>query len=247
MRNIYLVLPAYNEENSIPSLLRRIKVNLEDIYSMNYHVIVVNDGSKDKTLHAVEEFKNQLPLTILNHEINQGLGPTLNDGLKEAVRVADDNDIVITMDSDDTHTPGLIFRMVNAIVEGHDIVIASRYRNGSRIFGLSLSRKIISYIASWIFRILLPIKGVRDFTCGYRAFRAIVLKDGYEKYGDKFIDQQGFQVTVDTILKLRNMNFVFGEVPFILRYDYKADISKMNVKSTTLKTLRLIFIRKFQR
>lgn len=244
MRKIFIVLPAYNEEKSIFSLLNRIKSYFEDIRFWEYEVIVVNDGSKDNTLKVIRSCIDELPLKIINHEKNMGLGPTLNDGLYEAARISEDNDIIITMDGDDTHNPGLIHRMIFLILEGHDIVIASRYRKGSRIFGLSLFRKLISYFASWLFRIILPIKGVRDFTCGYRAFRAKVIKSGYEKYGDQFIDQQGFQVTVDILFKLSKMNFVFGEVPFILRYDYKADASKMNVKSTILRTLKLIFIRK---
>jgi dolichol-phosphate mannosyltransferase len=72
-----------------------------------------------------------------------------------------------------------------------------------------------------------------------------VLKDAFAKYGDRFIDQQGFQAMVDIILRLRSMNVIFGEVPFILRYDMKQGTSKMNVKATIMKTLKLILKRKF--
>lgn len=247
MRKIYIVLPAYNEENSIANLLVRIKTVFESYSFLKFAVIVVNDGSKDKTLQVVKSFSGKMPVTIVNHKINQGLGPTVRDGLKEAVLQCNEDDIIITMDADDTHTPGLIYRMYSLIHEGFDVVIASRYRNGSRIFGLSRFRKMISYFASIMFRVLLPIKGVRDFTCGYRAYNAKVIKRAFEEYGDRFIDQQGFQVTVDTLIKLRKFNLVFGEVPFVLRYDFKADDSKMNIKKTMINTFKLILKRKMKK
>ena len=247
MRKTFVVLPAYNEEKSIPSLLVRIKEAFENVQNDNYNVIVVNDGSKDQTLSVVKAFEGKLPLIILDHKVNMGLGPTIRDGLKKAAEQSNPGDIIVTMDADDTHTPGLIYRMSGLISEGHDVVIASRYRDGSRIFGLSAFRKLISIFASILFRVILPIKGVRDFTCGYRAFRAEVIKKAFEEYGDNFVDQEGFQVTVDTLIKIRKYNLVFGEVPFVLRYDFKADDSKMNVKATTINTLKLIFKRKFEK
>ena len=151
------------------------------------------------------------------------------------------------MDADDTHTPGLILRMVRMIREGHDVVIASRYRPGSRVVGLTWFRKVMSYGASWLFRFLMPIHGVRDFTCGFRAYRADVIQNAIKHYGDKFVDQDGFQCMVDILLKLRRMNLIFGEVPFILRYDYKEGASKMNVGRTVRKTLQLIVKRLFEK
>ncbi|MDR0834785.1 MAG: glycosyltransferase [Candidatus Symbiothrix sp.] len=245
--HLYIVLPAYNEEESIGKLLDRIGYYLLDSGIDDYEVIVVNDGSTDRTEDILQEYAKKMPLRVVLHEKNKGLGQTIRDGLLSAATAADNNDIIITMDADDTHTPGLIYRMVNTMREGYDVVIASRYQRGSRVYGLSLYREFLSIVASYIFRLFLPIKGVKDFTCGYRAYRARVLKDAFVHYGDKFIDQQGFQAMVDIILRLRTMNVIFGEVPFILRYDMKQGTSKMNVKSTILKTLKLILKRKFDK
>jgi dolichol-phosphate mannosyltransferase len=55
------------------------------------------------------------------------------------------SDVVITMDADQSHTPGLIIRMIQMVHEGHDVVIASRYRRGARVFGVSLMRVSFSY------------------------------------------------------------------------------------------------------
>jgi dolichol-phosphate mannosyltransferase len=155
------------------------------------------------------------------------------------------NDIVITMDADATHNPGLILRLLRMIVEGHDVVIASRFQKGARVIGLAWHRKMLSFVASIIFRITYPIKGVKDYTCGYRAFRSNVLKNAMDEYGDKFVDQDGFQCLVDILLKLRRSQLLFGETPFILRYDQKGGMSKMNVGRTIKNTLILIVKRFF--
>ncbi len=243
MNKVYIVLPAYNEELSIGKLLKRINRHMLDA-DINYQVIVVNDGSKDNTLGVIQSMQNEMPIEILNHEINLGLGATIRDGLYHASKITEEDDIVITMDADDTHTPGLILRMTRMIREGFDVVIASRYQPNSRVIGLSPLRKLYSYAASWIFRILLPIRGVKDFTCGFRAYRGSVLHLAMSKYQKRFIDQEGFQSMVDILLKLRKIDgLIFGEVPFILRYDQKEGISKMNVKSTIVNTLKLVIKR----
>ncbi|MDH3649141.1 MAG: glycosyltransferase family 2 protein [Saprospiraceae bacterium] len=246
MRKIYIVLPAYNEEESIGTLLKRIADAMADARIDDYEVIVVNDGSADGTLGIVQEMGRSMPIDILTHQQNQGLGATIRDGLYEAAKKAADKDIVVTMDADDTHSPGLILRMIRMIREGHDVVIASRYRPGARVIGLSMARKLMSYGASWIFRILTPIHGVRDFTCGFRAYHATALKNAIATYGDAFVDQEGFQCMVDILLKMRKMSLIFGEAPIILRYDYKRGASKMNVGKTVKNTLKLVVKRIFE-
>src|SRR5258705_8936510 len=115
-----------------------------------------------------------MPIHVMTHEVNRGLGATIRDGLVRAVELAGPRDIIVTMDADDTHAPGLILRMVRMISEGHDVVIASRYRNGSRCVGVPLHRRALSLVASWLFRAVFPIRGVKDYTCGYRAYHARV-------------------------------------------------------------------------
>ncbi|MEO7175691.1 MAG: glycosyltransferase [Saprospiraceae bacterium] len=244
-QKLFVVLPAYNEALSIGKLLSHIAEAMDDAGIDKFAIVIVNDGSQDNTLEVINSCATKMPIHVFSHEVNQGLGATIRDGLFEASKMADPKDIIVTMDADDTHTPGLILRMVRMIREGHDVVIASRYRQGSRIFGLSRWRKFLSYGASWLFRILFPIEGVRDFTCGFRAYRANVIQDAIQQYGDKFVDQEGFQCMVDILLKLRAMKIIFGEVPFILRYDQKEGVSKMKVMKTTTNSFKLIFTRLF--
>jgi dolichol-phosphate mannosyltransferase len=221
--SIKIVLPAYNEELGIGRLINKISDAMIDGLVDNYEIIIVNDGSSDKTGEIIKELSNIHPIFIHTHEVNQGLGATIRDGLQIASQRSSDRDIIITMDADDTHTPGLIPRLLRSI----------------------WPRVMMSYGASWLFQVFYPTKGVRDFTCGYRAYRSEVLKEAFTKYGDQFINQEGFQCMVDILLKLRKMNVLFGEVPFILRYDQKEGLSKMKVGSTVWNTVGLMWKRRF--
>jgi len=234
-----IVLPAYNEERNLGPLLDSIRDAMAEA-AVPYRVIVVDDGSVDQTAATIASRESAMPLVLVRHPKNQGLGATIRDGLRLATELAGDGDVIVTMDADQTHNPGLIPRMVQAIHEGHDVVIASRYRPGSRVCGLSTFRVLVSLGASWMFRIVFPTTGVRDFTCGYRAYRATLLKTALATYGDRFIEAEGFHCMAEILLKLRPLRPIFGEVPFILRYDLKEGATKMRVGRTIRQTLALV-------
>jgi dolichol-phosphate mannosyltransferase len=242
-RAVRVVLPAYNEADSIGAVIRSLeRAGLDS--GLRMHAIVVDDGSRDSTGEVVRAHDGQLEITLIQHGTNLGLGAALRSGLLRAIDMAGDSDVIVTMDADDTHTPGAIMEMVAKIDAGFDVLIASRYRPGAQVVGVPASRRFLSYAASLIFRIIFPITGVRDFTCGYRAYRASVLKRATSRYRQEFVNQEGFQCMVDILLKLSRMNLRFGEVPLVLRYDRKSGKSKMRVLRTIWKTLALLFRRR---
>jgi dolichol-phosphate mannosyltransferase len=249
-QQIWIVLPAYNEEASLPALLEAIDESMFEA-GLSYRVLVMDDGSDDRTPAIATEAATRLPVVVRRHERNLGLGATIRDGLVAAVELAEAKDILVTMDADNTHTPELILRMVRLVREGHDVVIASRYRTGSRIRGVPWFRRALSYWGSWLFRVLFPTPGVRDYTCGYRAYRAAVLQAVVAEEGRDFFEQSGFQCMVDILLKLRAgkgpRELIFGEVPLVLRYDLKEGASKMRVWKTVRDTLALVVRRRFGR
>jgi len=236
---IIVALPAYNEELNLGNLLQRISDTLTEA-QLHYSILVVDDGSRDRTPEILREYARVMPLIVETHPRNLGLGAALRDGLKGATQAAGARDIVVTMDADESHSPGLILRMVQMIREGYDVVIASRYQPGSRVHGLTLFRVWISWAAGLLFRAVFPTPGVRDYTCGFRAYRAEALRQAYARYGDSLVDQEGFQCMVDVLLKMRRLPLVFGEVPMLLRYDLKKGSSKMRLMKTSLATLGLL-------
>jgi dolichol-phosphate mannosyltransferase len=241
---VRIVLPAFDEAENLPALLSALQETMEDNY-LDYEVIVVDDGSRDPTAAIAQTWSERLPLRLVRHTVNQGLGASIRDGLLAAIERAGERDVVVTMDADATHMPGLIVRMVRMIGEGYDVVIASRYRPESRVYGVPALRRMASRGASILMRVVFPLRGVRDVTCGYRAYRADVLRRAVERYEGEFVNQEGFQCMVDILLKLRPMRLVFGEVPLLLRYDRKGGASKMNLTRTAWNTLALLAKRRF--
>lgn len=248
-QKIIVALPAFNEASNLPDLLENFERSLADIslQGLQRLYVIVDDGSKDNTMEVLWKYSQRLPINIIAHELNQGLGPTIRDALRKACELADDTDIIITMDADNTHPTDLIQKMVWMIVEGNDVVIASRYRRGSYVVGLHWFRRIMSLGARLLMQLTFPIPGVRDFTCGYRAYRALVLKQAFAGYGDEFIEHQGFQCMADILLRLRFMGVKMTEVPMILRYDRKRGGSSMSVAKTIINTLILVIRRRFEK
>ncbi len=237
--HIRIVLPAYNEEDSLPPLLERINEAYR-LYGWNASVVVVNDGSKDRTLEVARNFPSDIPIDVVDVQPNKGLANAINTGLRHAIRDLKDTDIVVTLDADDSQNPFLIQRMAMQIAEGSDLVIASRYQPGARIKGLKRSRRFFSWAAGLLFRVFVGFEGIKDYTCGFRAYRVDMLKKTISFYGDKFITQKGFGCMVEVLLKVASQSATMNEVPMILRYDLKQGESKMNVQKTMKQTLKLL-------
>jgi dolichol-phosphate mannosyltransferase len=236
---IWVVLPAYNEAEALPLLLDSLIEHLEDL-SGDFSIIVVNDGSNDRTGEIAEQYAKGGHVRPIHNPQNVGLAETLKRGLMAAVEMATERDIILTMDADNTQPAGLARRMIRVILEGNDVVIASRYREGSRVRGVPFVRVLLSYGSSILFRTVFPTSGVRDFTSGFRAYRAAVMKQLINRFGNEFISERGFSCMVDILLRLRGLDAVMTEVPLVLRYDQKPGQTKMKVMQTIFDTLRLL-------
>jgi dolichol-phosphate mannosyltransferase len=240
---VIVVLPSYNEGPNLGPLFAGIDACTGNA-RLRYEIVLVDDGSSDITADVLDECRGKYPLTVVQHQRNRGLAETVRDGLLEALQRADDADVIVTMDADGTHIPGVILGMMTLIDGGCDVVVASRFRRGATVCGVPFYRQVLSVGASWLCRVLFPTRGVRDFTCGYRAIRASVLRQALQKYGEQLFDEQGFSCTMDLLLKLRRMKIVFKETPINLRYDLKEGESKMHVSSTIQRTLALMLRRR---
>jgi dolichol-phosphate mannosyltransferase len=233
-----VVLPAFNEAASIGVLLDRLNGALSGL-PYTTRVLVVDDGSTDGTAEIVRPFADR-GVELIAHAKNQGLHAAVRTGMLAALGNSGENDVIVVMDADNTHDPALIPIMVSGIAAGADLVIASRFAPGGRMIGAPAVRRLYSLGARLLLTLRFPTSGVRDFTCGYRAYRAGLLKRAFERYGDQFISVSGFACMLDILLRLHGLGARIKEVPLVLRYDFKESQSKLRVLPTIRNTIGLL-------
>ncbi|MBD3347919.1 MAG: glycosyltransferase [Candidatus Eisenbacteria bacterium] len=238
---LIVLLPAYNEAGSIEPLLRSLADTFRGL-ERPARVLLVDDGSTDGTPERARAEADRLgvDLEIERHGTNRGLGAALRTGFRRANEMLGGEGVLIGMDADNTHDPGVIPSMLRKMEEGNDVVIASRYAPGGREVGLSSFRSILSRGASFTMRLFLPVKGARDYSCGYRAYSGRALERAIGAYGDQFIAESGFVASAEILVKMARLPSKVAEVPLVLRYDRKGGASKMNIWKTITRYLTLI-------
>lgn len=237
---LYVVLPCYNEEENIRELVKEWQKQESTLDKKNFvlRLIIVNDGSTDNTLNIINNMENYYDnVIVLNHEVNKGLGEALNTGINYVISQKSKG-LLCIMDADLTHSPYYVHSMITKLIkEDLQCVIASRYRTGSRVEGLSFIRKFLSYGARIIYTIAFGIPGVRDYTCGYRLYKVDVLQNLSIKYDGRIIKEKSFACMMELLFKLNIEGFKIGEVPFVLKYQLKGGQSKMKVFETVNRSL----------
>ena len=227
-KKITVMMPAYNEEQDLPVLLGRIQRALEGW--ANYRILIVDDGSRDNTAQIVRDAAAQMPVELIQHPRNMGLGAAMRTGLNAASR---SSDVVITLDADNSQDPELMKSMVERLGEGFDVVIASRFQPGAQEIGVPAFRILLSHVASAGIRTIVGYPGVRDYPCGFRAYRGETLRNLIDTFGDdNFIRENGFSCMFELLLNLRAIRARISEVPLVLRYDLKEGASKMRILRT---------------
>lgn len=232
---VIVLLPAFNEEASLPRLMPKLREVLEQ-QSEPYRIIVCNDGSRDGTSEVLQRMVGEFALDVITHKINRGLGETSRDLFERAAEIARPGDIIVRLDCDDTHEPEFVPHLIKKLREGHDVVIASRFAPGGGQMGVSAYRAFISRCANLFMKLFFPIAGLREYSCGFRAYRAEAIQQAIACYGNNFIQLKGlgFTCTLEKLVKLKLVGARFAEAPFMLRYDQKVSDSKMVSSITTL-------------
>ena len=242
MKTLWIVLPAYNEERSLPGLLPRYEALAAALgpRGAGLRVLVVDDGSRDGTAAVAATYRDRLALEVIPHGVNRGLGAALRTGIMAALARAGDGDLIGTMDADDTHDPALFIPMWDRLEAEHaDLVIASRYAAGGQEIGLTPLRRVLSRGASLLLSLVVPVRGARDYTCGFRLYRERTLRRAADAWGDRLIEEAGFTCMAELLLKLGRGGAKVAESPLALRYDRKEGASKMKLARTIARYFAL--------
>jgi dolichol-phosphate mannosyltransferase len=241
---IYFLLPAYNEETGLPPVLETISgLKFPD---EEWQVVVVDDGSSDTTPDLLKNRAERIPMTVLTHESNQGLGRAMRTGLNFLGGKVTDDDAVVALDSDNTHDPSLALKMrAKQHDRDLDIVIASRYcmseDDEGKEIGLALHRKVLSKGASFLLDSFFHVKSARDYTCGFRLYSGRIIRRGVKVYGEKLVEEKNFVCMAEILVKLAHVGAKVDEVPLTLRYDLKSGASKLRIFRTIMRYINLIW------
>lgn len=237
-----VLLPCFNEEVALPGLLRRIEaLAQEGLPGWEVNALVIDDGSLDGTAKIAENWNGPLKVQLLRHGVNRGLGKAMASGLRAfLLHSAAHTDtasprslLLAAMDADATHPPEMLPEMVQQLQrENLDVLIASRYAPGGAEHGLSPRRRLYSRMACIALRMLTPVRGARDYTCGFRLYTREVLERATAHYGDKLICEDGFVCMAELLVKLGRRGAKVGETGLDLHYELKGGVSKLNVPAT---------------
>lgn len=172
--DISVVVPLYNEEESLPELCAWIK-KVMDEHRFSYEVILVDDGSKDDSWQVIEKISSSNPeISGIKFRRNYGKSAALNTGFEAAT-----GNVVITLDADLQDSPDEIPALYKMIVEdGYDLVSGWKKIRHDPVF----SKNIPSKLYNWTVRRMTKIK-LHDMNCGIKAYKKQVVKS-IEVYGD---------------------------------------------------------------
>ena len=226
---ISIIIPTYNESENIQQILHSISKNLPR--DSQTEAIVVDDESHDGTSRIVENYIKSMKkivgysVSLIVRKGEKGLSSAILQGIEKAV-----GDIIIVMDSDFSHPPYLVPKMVETLQQTKcDVVVASRYIKGGATREWSLKRKLISKVATRIAKTGLGVK-TKDPMSGFFAFRRQILER------IKF-DAIGYKMLLEMLVKVRGLTI--KEIPYTF-IDRRYGLSKLGV-STILDYCRAVW------
>ncbi|MBS7646638.1 glycosyltransferase family 2 protein [Candidatus Bathyarchaeota archaeon] len=191
---VSVIIPAYNEEKTLGSVIEETAQIMESL-GLPYEIIVVDDGSEDRTREVASKYK----VTVLSNGGNMGKGYALRKGFQHA-----NGNIIVTIDADGSHKPKEIPDLINTLVDGADVVAGSRFLGKNKnhtsklhVFGNHLINMTIMVLTG---------KKITDSQTGLRALKREFLKS-------ISLESNGYEIETEITMKGLKNGFVFKEIP----------------------------------
>ena len=215
----WLVLPTYNEAENIEPIVNAVRAQLRP----GDRILVVDDNSPDGTGQIADRLAGEVQgLEVLHRPGKAGLGRAYLAGFAHALgRGAE---LVLEMDSDFSHDPADLPRLIAAAEEGADLVLGSRYVDGGSVTDWGLVRKAVSRGGSWYARRILGVP-IRDLTGGFKCFRRGVL----ETLDLEHVRADGYVFQIELTYCALKEGFKVVEIPIVFR-DRRVGESKMDAR-----------------
>ena len=195
-----VVIPAFNEEAALPGVLAELRTSWPDV-----DVLVVDDGSRDRTAAVARDA--DVAVAVL--PFNLGVGGALRTGVLYAVERG--YDVVVQLDGDGQHDASAIPTLVAEIDRGADMVVGSRFRDGSDAYAVGRLRSLAMALLRWVIRLLSGLR-ITDTSSGFRAFSRPLVELFSQNYPVDYLGD-----TVEAILLAHRAGFRVVEIPTSMR------------------------------
>jgi dolichyl-phosphate beta-glucosyltransferase len=233
MAGVYLsvIIPAYNEEKRLPKTLKEINDYLKK-QNFESEIIVVSDGSTDKTCEVVEELKSEIPnLRLICEKINRGKGYGVKIGMLNAK-----GKFRLFTDADNSTPISEIEKFWPEFEKGADIVIASRDIKGAILDPPQpLFRRFVGEVFKYLRKIIVGLWEIEDTQCGFKCLKGEVAEKIFPK-----AKIERFAFDPEILLIAKKMGFKIKEVPVYWKNDLQ---SKVKLKSMVKMLIDLFKIR----
>ena len=232
MQNRLIIVPTFNELANAPILIERIFKHIPDA-----HILIIDDGSPDKTGEKIKELQSKYPATLflLERARKSGLGSAYRTGFAWGLERGYEE--LIEMDADLSHRVRDLKKMIDAkeLKPNTDLVIGSRWMPGGRTENWSKSRELLSRAANLYVRAMLGM-GVKDSTAGFRIYSSSILK----KLNLDAIKSEGYSFQIEMTRAVHKLGGKIIEVPITFR-ERENGVSKMS-KNIVREAMLLVTI-----
>ncbi|MCK4473884.1 glycosyltransferase family 2 protein [Candidatus Parcubacteria bacterium] len=226
-----VIIPAYNEEKRLPKTLKEIDKYLRQ-QNYEYEIIVVNDGSKDRTSEVVECLKPDIKhLRMIDNKINHGKGFVIRQGMLDAK-----GEYRVFTDADNSTSICHLEKMLPEFEKGYDIVIGSRDIKGAVLDPPQLiHRRILGDVFRLLTQIICGTWRILDSQCGFKGFTAKATEHIFPK-----CKINRFAFDPEILVLSQKLGFKIKEIPVVWKNDTE---SKVKFKSMLKMGLDLLKIR----
>ncbi|TSC72443.1 MAG: glycosyl transferase [Parcubacteria group bacterium Gr01-1014_38] len=196
---VSLVIPAYNEEGRLPTFLEELVTFGRKAPGVLREVLVVDDGSTDRTAAVARMFADLLPLRVIRVPENRGKGAAVRTGVFES-----HGEVVVFGDADGATAPAELPKLLAAL-ERAPIAVGNRWMPGSRVEG----REPFRALSGWMYRTYVSLFGLRDIDtmCGFKGFRRDVARTLFEP-----LREERWLFDTEIMLRARRRGYAIANV-----------------------------------
>lgn len=217
LKKLAVVIPARDEEGCIASTVEHLHLELQ-LHQINHEIIVVDDGSSDRTWPILNEVASRIPeLKPVQNKEKHGFGRAIICGLNHMT-----SDAVVIMMADESDDCRDVVRYWNALNEGHDCVFGSRFIRGGGVIDYPWTKWFLNRLANLFLKVLFRIK-LNDTTNAFKAYRREVIE------GCRPLIAPHFNLTVELPLKAIVRGFSWTVIPITWR-NRRSGVAKLKIK-----------------